>query len=425
MVNTPHEVTQSRCALQTASLDVETIRSDFPIFRRHFKGRPLAYLDNAATSQKPSCVIEALQDFYSNHNANIHRGVYDISEEATEAYERTRIVVSDFVGVKDETQLIFTRNTTESINLVAMTWGRANVRKGDKILLTMLEHHSNMVPWQMLASEKGAQVEYVSLNEDGELDISDFKEKIRGARVFAFGHVSNVLGTINPARYLVKEAKNEGAMVLVDGAQSVPHMQVKIEELGCDFYAFSAHKMLGPTGVGVLYGRRELLEEMPPFLTGGDMISQVHEHSVSWNVLPWKFEAGTSNIADVVAFSAAINYLKRIGMEKIRRHETEMTKQILELLETLHGIRLYGPRNLEVRGGIVPFNVEGVHPHDVASVLSTEGVAVRSGNHCAQPLHESLSLDATVRASPYLYNTEDDAVRLMEGVKKAQRLMKI
>jgi cysteine desulfurase/selenocysteine lyase len=346
-----------------------------------------------------------------------------VAEEATEAYERTRKVVADFVGVGDESQVIFTRNTTESINLIAMSWGRSTIKKGDKILLTMLEHHSNIVPWQMLAKEVGAKLEYASLKEDGTLDLDDFREKVKGARLFSFAHVSNVLGTINPAKYLIDIAKSEGATVVVDGAQSCPHMRVNIGELGCDFYAFSAHKMLGPTGVGVLYGKRNILEEMPPFMTGGDMISQVHRESASWNILPWKYEAGTSNIADVAAFSEAIKYLSTVGMERIMRHEEELTRHCLEALGELPGITIYGSKDVRVRSGIVPFNIVGIHPHDVASILSSEGVAVRSGNHCAQPLHESLSLDATVRASFYLYNSVDDIDRLVDGVKKAIRVM--
>lgn len=409
--------------MQSSIVDAETIRNDFPIFKIKFNGKSLAYLDNAATSQKPKQVINALVEFYEMYNSNIHRGVYSISEKATEAYENSREATAKFIGCQDPSQVIFTRNTTESINLVAYTWGSKNIRKGSKIVLTMLEHHSNMVPWQELAREKGAEIQYVDIMEDGKLDMASFDEKVRDADLFAFTHVSNVLGTINDAKKLILRAHKEGAIVLLDGAQSAPHMPVNVSELDCDFFAFSAHKMLGPTGVGILYGRRKLLEEMPPFIMGGDMISEVHIEGAKWNELPWKFEGGTSNIADVIAFREAIMYLERIGMNNVRVHEENLTKYALDRLDRVKGVKIYGPRDTSVRGGVIPFVMENVHPHDVAAILDSEAVAVRSGNHCAQPLHESFDLDATTRASFYIYNTEEDVDRLVKGLEKVRRLM--
>jgi cysteine desulfurase/selenocysteine lyase len=409
--------------MQSSVVDVETIRNDFPIFKIKFNGKYLAYLDNAATSQKPKQVINALVEFYEMYNSNIHRGVYRISEKATEEYEKSREATAKFIGCQDPSQVIFTRNTTESINLVAYTWGYKNIRKGSKIVLTMLEHHSNMVPWQELAREKGAEIQYVSIKEDGTLDMSSFDEKIKDADLFAFTHVSNVLGTINDAKKLISRAHKEGAIVLLDGAQSAPHMPVNVSELDCDFFAFSAHKMLGPTGVGILYGKRELLEQMPPFIMGGDMISEVHIEGAKWNELPWKFEGGTSNIADVIAFKEAIRYLEKVGMNSVRVHEESLTRYALERLDRVKGVKIFGPRDISVRGGVIPFVMENVHPHDVAAILDSEAIAVRSGNHCAQPLHESFDLDATTRASFYIYNTEEDVDRLVKGLEKVRRLM--
>jgi cysteine desulfurase/selenocysteine lyase len=329
-----------------------------------------------------------------------------------------------FIGGVDPSQVIFTRNATESLNLVARSWGGTEIKRGDKIVLTMLEHHSNIVPWQMLAKEKGASVEYVNLKGDFTLDMDDFEAKVSGAKLLAVTHVSNVVGTVNPVKEMARRAHSEGAAVVVDGAQSCPHMKVNVKDMDCDFFAFSSHKMLGPTGVGILYGKRDLLEKMQPFLTGGDMISEVHTTGASWNELPWKFEAGTSNIADVIAFSEAIRYLQNVGMDKVTEHEKMLTSYALSELSKLEGVRLYGPDDVRIRGGAISFTLEGVHPHDLAAVLDGEGVAIRSGNHCAQPLHESLSLDATARASVYLYNIEEDIDRLVSGIKKASELMK-
>jgi cysteine desulfurase/selenocysteine lyase len=408
--------------LETQLLDVEKIRADFPILSTSEKWRPLIYLDNAATSQKPSVVLEALDRFYSSYNSNIHRGVYKIAEKATAEYERAREKVRRFVSAPSAEEIVFTRNTTESINLVVQSWGRSVISRGDRIVLTLMEHHSNIVPWQELAREKKAQIEFVGVSPDGMLDMEDFRAKAQGAKLVAFTHVSNVMGTINPAKEMTQIAKKAGAFVVIDGAQAVPHMPVDIADLGCDFYAFSAHKMLGPTGVGVLYGRRKLLAESPPFLLGGDMISEVHLSGASWNELPWKFEAGTSNIGDVIAFGSAIDYLSSIGMANVRRHELKLTAYALDLLPKVKGVTVYGPKRAEDRGGVIPFNLKGIHPHDVAAVLDGMNVAVRSGYHCAQPLHEWFDLPSTVRASFYIYNRESDVDALAEGVNRAREV---
>ena len=408
--------------METQLLDVDRIRADFPIFSRVTKGKPLIYLDNAATSQKPMVVLKTLEEFYSGYNSNIHRGVYHIAEKATAEYEGAREKVRSFISAPSASEVVFTRNTTESLNLVALSWGRSFVSKGDKIVVTLLEHHSNIVPWQQLAKEKKARLEFVAVDAEGNLDMDDYREKVAGAKVAAFTHVSNVVGTLNPVKEMTSTAKKEGALVVIDGAQAVPHMPVDVADIGCDFYAFSAHKMLGPTGVGVLFGRRERLEEMPPFLTGGDMISEVHISGASWNELPWKFEAGTSNIADVIAFGAAVDYLSSIGMSAVRRHEMRLIAYALDVLGMEEGVTLYGPKSPERRGGVVPFNVKDVHPHDVAAVLDGMGVAVRSGYHCAQPLHEWFGIPSSVRASFYIYNRESEIDELAVGVRKAGKV---
>lgn len=403
-------------------LDVDAIRADFPIFSRTVKGKPLVYLDNAATSQKPLSVIKSLEEFYSGYNSNIHRGIYFIAEKATAEYERAREKVRKFVSASTSQEIVFTRNTTESINLVAQSWGRKYVSRGDRIVITLLEHHSNIVPWQQVAEERKAKVEFVGVDSEGNLDMEDFKAKVVGAKVAAFTHVSNVLGSLNPVKEMTRLAKEEGATVVVDGAQAVPHMPVNVSDIGCDFYAFSAHKMLGPTGVGVLYGSRKVLEETPPFLTGGDMISEVHLSGAKWNELPWKFEAGTSNIADVIAFGAAVDYLSSIGMDAVRAHERRLTAYALDVLPKVDGITVYGPSSPERRGGVIPFNYRDIHPHDVAAVLDEMGIAVRSGYHCAQPLHEWFRIPSSVRASFYIYNKESEVDALAEGVRMAGKV---
>jgi cysteine desulfurase/selenocysteine lyase len=401
-------------------LDPAVVRADFPILAREVQGRPLAYLDNAASSQKPRAVIEALEDFYRVHYANIHRGVHTLSEEATAAYEEARDKVAAFIHAPDRRGVIFTRNATEAINLVAYTWGRANVGRGDRIVVTEMEHHSNLVPWQRLAREAWAELTYVSVTDEGRLDLESLDLLLQGpVKLVAFTHVSNVLGTVNPVREIVARAHAAGALALVDAAQSVPHMPVDVEALGCDFLAFSGHKMCGPTGSGVLYGRPDLLEEMPPFLSGGGMIRRVGRAKATWGDLPGKFEAGTPAIAEAVGLGAAVDYLSAVGMEAVWAHEQELAAYALERLGEVQGVHVTGPPAAE-RAGVVAFTVESIHPHDLAQVLDWEGVAIRAGLHCAQPLHERFGWGATARASFYLYNSREEVDRLVEGIRKAQ-----
>jgi len=403
-------------------LDPLALRADFPILAREVHGKPLAYLDNAASTQKPQAVIETLSEFYRTHYANIHRGVHTLSEEATLAYEEARDKVAAFINAPDRSGVIFVRNATEAINLVAYTWGRASVGPGDRVVVTEMEHHSNLVPWQLLTQEVGAELTHVRVTDEGRLDLESLDHLLQGpVKLVAFTHVSNVLGTVNPAREIVARAHAAGARVLVDAAQSVPHLPMDVEALDCDFLAFSGHKMCGPTGVGVLYGRPELLEEMPPFLTGGGMIRRVTRTEATWNDLPWKFEAGTSAIAEAVGLGVAVDYLSAVGMEAVWAHERELTAYALECLAEMPEVRVIGPPAGE-RSGVVAFTVEGIHPHDLAQVLDGEGVAIRAGHHCAQPLHARFGLEATARASFYLYNAREEVDRLVEGIKKAQDL---
>ena len=403
-----------------ARLDPVALRADFPILAREVHGRTLAYLDNAASTQKPRVVLEALDEFYRAHYANIHRGVHTLSEEATAAYEEARDKVAAFISALDRRGVIFTRNTTEAINLVAHTWGRANVGPGDGIVVTEMEQHSNLVPWQVLAREVGAELAYVSVTSEGHLDLESLDYLLQGpVKIVAFTHVSNVLGTVNPAREIIALSHAAGARVLVDAAQSVPHLPVDVEALDCDFLAFSGHKMCGPTGIGVLYGRSELLEDMPPFLSGGGMIRRVGREEASWSDLPWKFEAGTPAITEAVGLGAAVDYLSGVGMEAVWLHEQELAVYALERLEEAPGVHVIGPLTGE-RCGVVAFAVESIHPHDLAQVLDGEGVAIRAGFHCAQPLHARLGLEATARASFYLYNIREEVDRLVEGIQKAQ-----
>ncbi len=407
------------------TLDVARIRQDFPILERKVYGKPLVYLDNAATSQKPRQVIEALVKYYETYNANIHRAVHCLGEEATAAYEEARAKVAAFINAPSPECIVFTRNTTESINLVAYTWGRTNIREGDEILLTEMEHHSNLVPWQRLAAEKGATVRYIGLTEQQTLALNGL-ENLFDARtkLAAMPHVSNSLGTINPVEKIGREARRNGSVFLVDGAQAAPHLPVDVQAIGCDFDAFSAHKMLGPTGIVVLYGRRELLEEMEPFLGGGEMIRKVTFEGATWNDLPWKFEAGTPNIADAIAFGAAIDYLNGLGMENVRAHETEITQYALEQLRRLDGVVLYGPPEASERGGVVSFNLADLHPHDVGTVLDRHGVAIRAGHHCTQPLMRRLGVSGTARASFYVYNTLQEVDVLVQAVKDARHFFR-
>ena len=403
-------------------LDVQAIRRDFPILERLVHGKPLVYLDNAATSQKPRQVIRALVDYYERSNANIHRGVHALAEEATEAYEGARRKVARFIGAAGPEEILFTRNTTEAINLVAYTWARDNVGAGDEIVITAMEHHSNIVPWQWLAREKGARLNYAELRADGTLDLADVDRLITPrTRLVSMVHMSNALGTINPVAEVAELAHARGAMMLVDGAQSVPHLPTDVVRLGCDFRAFSTHKMLGPTGVGVRWGWRAVLEEMRPFLGCGEMIEVVGREESTYNVLPWKYEAGTPNIADVIAFGAAVDYLAELGMERVRAHELELVRYALEQVGSVPGVTIYGPAEPEQRGGVVSFTMDDVHPHDLGQIVDYEGVAIRAGNHCAQLVMKALDVGSTARASFYVYNTPDEVdvlVRALIGAKE-------
>jgi cysteine desulfurase/selenocysteine lyase len=406
-----------------AAIDVCKIREDFPILRRKVNGKPLIYFDNAATSQKPKAVIDAISDYYSNYNANIHRGIHKLAEDATLAYEEARDKISKFINARHTEEVIFVRNTTEAVNLVAYTWGRANVSKGDKIVLTIMEHHSNIVPWQLLAEERGARVEFIKVDEDGFLRQNEIHEMIDDrTKLVGMTHACNVLGTINPVRDIARTAHRYGALVLVDAAQSTPHMRVDIKDIDPDFLAFSAHKMMGPTGIGVLYGKKELLESMPPFLGGGEMIKEVHTTGASWKELPYKYEAGTPDIAGAIGFGAAVDCLNKIGMQAIREHEREITSYALTRMSGVNGVVIYGPKNPDKRVGVVSFNLGDIHAHDLASILDEEGIAIRSGHHCAQPLMEFLGVPATARASFYIYNTKEEVDMLIGALEKARKL---
>ncbi len=404
-------------------LDPAACRDDFPILQRKIHGKPLAYLDNAASTQKPAVVIDTLCDFYRNRYANIHRGVHTLSEEATVAYEAARDKVAAFVHAPDRRGLIFTRNTTEAVNLVAFSWGRRHITDGDRIIVTEMEHHSNLVPWQRLARDTGAELAYVAVTDDGCLDMASLDRLLEGpAKLVAFTHISNVLGTVNPADQIVDRAHRAGAHVLVDGAQSVPHLPINLADLDPDFFAFSGHKMCGPTGIGALYARPELLDEMLPFFTGGGMIQRVEREKATWADLPTKFEAGTPAIAEAVGLGAAVDYLSAQGMEAIWAHEQALAAYCLERLRGVPQVRVIGPP-ASSRSGVVAFTVKSVHPHDLAQVLDSEGVAIRAGYHCAHPLHQCFDLPPTARASFYLYNTEDEVDRLVAGIRKAQNLL--
>ena len=404
-------------------MNVQRIRQDFPILERKVNGKPLVYLDSAATSQKPLAVIDALDRYYRTYNANVHRGVYSISEEATEAYEGARDKVQAFIGAAQRESVIFVRNTTEAINLAAYSWGRHNIDQGDEIVLTELEHHSNLVPWQILAAEKGAVLRHIPVREDGTLDMDQARQLIgERTKLVAVSHMSNVLGTINPVKELAALAHDVGAAILLDGAQSVPHMAVDVQDLDCDFMAASGHKMLAPTGIGFLYGKVGLLEAMPPFMGGGDMIRQVWLDRATYNELPWKFEAGTPNVADAIGLGAAVDYLREVGMDAIREHEKQLTAYALGTLGELPEIDIHGPRDVEMRGGAISFCYADVHPHDLAQVLDGEGVCIRAGHHCCHPLMRKLGVSATARASFYLYNTEDEIDTLVTSLIKAGEL---
>ncbi|HET8567746.1 MAG TPA: cysteine desulfurase [Candidatus Limnocylindria bacterium] len=405
-------------------LDVERIRADFPILGRTVAGgKALVYLDNAATSQKPRQVIEAMDRVLEHSNANIHRGVYELSEETTALFEGARERVARFINAPASREVVFCRNATEGINLVAYSWGRDNVRAGDRIVVSVLEHHSNFVPWPQLAKEKDAELVVVDIDDDGRLRRDEFDRALaKGARLVSITHTSNGLGTVNPVKELVAAAKAVGAVTLVDAAQAVPHTPVDVRDLGCDFLAFSGHKMLAPPGSGALWGRAELLERMRPFLYGGDMISRVAIDTTTWNELPWKFEAGTSAYVDAIGLGAAVDHLTAVGMERIHQHELALVAYLLPRLLGIPGITVYGPHDLVDRVGVVSFNIEGIHPHDVATILDREGVCVRAGHHCNQPLMNRLGCAATTRASFYLYNTTGECDALLGAVHKAKQV---
>lgn len=399
--------------------DVEAVRADFPILQQeHHPGVPLVYLDNAASSQKPLSVINAIDNYYRNYNANVHRGIHKLSEQATEAYEGARVKIRKFINAASKREIIYVRGTTEGINLVASTWGRANLNAGDVVISTQMEHHSNIVPWQILAAEKGFKVRYVPVLPDGSLDMDAYAAMLREGRVklVTAMHVSNVLGTVNPIAEMARMAHEAGALILADGAQAVPHMPVDVQALDVDFYTFSGHKMLGPTGSGALYGKRDLLEAMPPWLGGGDMISRVSLDGSTWNDLPYKFEAGTPSIAEAIGLGAAIDYLSALGIEKIHTHEQIMTAYALERLSEVPGLTLYGLTDPAKKGAVASFTMQGIHAHDLAQLLDEQGIAVRAGHHCAQPLHECMNLQATARASFYLYNTPAEVDRLVDAL---------
>jgi len=405
-----------------SALDVEAVRADFPILQREINGHPLIYFDNAATTQKPQVVIDALSDYYRSTNANIHRGLHTLAEEATAAYEGVRDKVASLINAPESSSVIFTRNTTESLNLLAYSWG-ARLQPGDEIVLTMMEHHSNLVPWQLLAQRSGARLVFLDVDDEGELNLAQAKERIGPrTKVVSVTHMSNVLGTINPVAELAQLAHEVGAVIIVDGAQSVPHMLVDVQALGIDFLAFSSHKMLGPTGVGVLYGRRELLEEMDPFLGGGEMISVVTPETSTWATLPHKFEAGTPNIADVIAFGTALDYLQTLGLDAMRAHEVVLTAYAMERMQRLEGLTIYGPPVAERRGGVVSFNYLDIHAHDISTIVDGRGVALRAGHHCAQPLMRVLGVPATARVSFYAYNRPGEVDIFIEALQKAASL---
>ncbi len=404
-------------------LDIEGIRRDFPILQQQVNGHRLVYLDSAATTQKPRQVIDALVRYYETSNANIHRGIHTLAQRATDQYEDTRKKVACFMGARNAQDIVFTRNATEAINLVAYAWGDAFIGEGDEIVLTQMEHHSNIVPWQLLAHRTGAVLRFVDLHPDGTLDMDSFRALIgERTKLVSIVHMSNVLGTINPVAELAEIAHAHGAKFLLDAAQSIPHLPFSVEETGADFVAFSAHKMLGPTGVGVLWAGPGLLDEMPPFLGGGDMIAIVREEGSTWADVPYKFEAGTPNIADVVAFGAAIDYLQDLGMPEVRAHELQLTSYAMDRMETVPGLAFHGPRNPELRGGVVSFEVPGIHPHDMATIADSHGVAIRAGHHCAQLLMRKLGAPATSRASFSVYNDQDDVEVLLESIEHARKV---
>lgn len=398
-------------------MNSETLRQDFPILDQIVNDEPLIYLDNAATTQKPTAVTRAITDYYNQNNANVHRGVHTLAERATTQYENARETTRRFINAKETAEVLFTRGATTSLNWVAQSFGDLKVKEGDEIVISYMEHHANIVPWQQLAKAKKATLKYIELTAEGELDLADAKVKITDkTAIVALAHVSNVLGVVNPIKELTAYAHEKGAVMVVDGAQSVPHMKVDVQDLDCDFYAFSGHKMCGPTGIGVLYGKREWLEQMEPVEFGGEMINFVHLQDSTWSELPWKFEAGTPNMAGAIGLAAAIDYLEAIGLDAIHEYEAEIVRYVLPKLEAIEGLTIYGPTDPEKRTAVIAFNIDSVHPHDVATAMDMQGIAVRAGHHCAQPLLKYLDVSATARASFYFYNTKEDADRLVEAI---------
>lgn len=411
--------------MSLVEFDSGKIRAEFPALSREIRpGVPLVYLDTTATSQKPLRVLEAMERYYRLHNANVHRGIHTLAEEATAEFEGARTKIAGFIGARDSREVIFTRNATEAINLVAKAWGTSNLKEGDRIVVSEMEHHSNLVPWQMLSAEKGLEINVLPVTEHGELDLREWERLLnKEPKIVCFTHMSNVLGTLNPVAEMCAQARDAGAVSVVDGAQSAPHLPVDVRAIGADFFAFSGHKMCGPTGVGVLWGRANLLNEMPPFLGGGDMIKRVQMTGFEPNEIPYKFEAGTPSICEAIGLGAAVEYLESVGMESIWKHEQELISYALEGLGEIDGITVYGPE-AHKRGGVASFTLEGVHPHDIAQVLDRDGVAVRAGHHCAMPLHTKLNVVATARASFYLYNTQDEVDVLVEGIGRVRDMFR-
>ncbi|MDQ6695616.1 MAG: cysteine desulfurase [Chloroflexota bacterium] len=403
------------------ALEPARVRADFPLLGRHMHGKPLIYLDSTATSQKPQAVLDAIDLYYRTTNANIHRGVYELSEVATEQYEKARAKIASFINARSSREVIYTRNATESINLVAATWGRANLMAGDVVLLSKMEHHSNLVPWMMLAAEREIELRYLDVDPDGRLVLDGLEKALKGAKLVSLTHMSNVLGTINPIEEIIGAAHRTGALVLIDAAQSVPHLPVDVQALDADFLAFSAHKMCGPTGIGILYGKRTLLEAMPPFMGGGDMISTVTLDGFTPNELPWKFEAGTPAIAEAIGLGRAVDYLSTLGMQNIHRYERELVVYALEQIAGIPGVKVYGPGAGE-RGGVVSFSIEDIHPHDIATILDGEGVCIRAGHHCCQPLMHHMDVPALARASFYIYTLKSDIDALVTGIQKVKAI---
>jgi cysteine desulfurase/selenocysteine lyase len=411
-----------KTATITKGLDVESIRQQFPILTRLVKGKPLVYLDNAATAQKPQAVIDALINYYTNYNANVHRGIHTLAEEATMAFERTRDAAQQFIHAESREQIIFTRGTTEGINLVAYAWGRQNIKPGDEIIISSLEHHSNIVPWQMLCEEKGATLKIIPVNDAGELVIDEYKNLLsQKTKLVAVNHASNTLGTINPVKQIINLAHKAGAIVLIDGAQSTVHLDIDVQAMDCDFFAFSSHKLYGPTGIGILYGRKELLDAMPPFQGGGEMIKEVTFEKTTYNDLPYKFEAGTPNIADAIAFKTAMDFIHEVGKENIKKHEDELLEYATQQLKTIPGLRIIG--EAEEKLSVISFIVKGLHPQDIGILLDNRGIAVRTGHHCTQPLMNCFGIVGTVRASFAMYNTKDEIDELVIGLQKAIKML--